>query len=117
MIPDPLKEWFADASKQKELHTLLSSPIFKEAVALLTHISLPKPDFTTKSSAENITDSAMEYRRCTGFFSFPDHLWQLTEMPKLPPKTPEGYSESYVKDWARRKGHVDELEQIEQQPT
>lgn len=117
MIPDPLKDWYADKSKQTKLEEALRNPILQEAMALLQTISLPKPEFSTKSSAETITDAAMEQKRNAGFFSYPDHLWQLTEMPAQPPKPPEGYSESYVKSWAKRQGYLGVTEsETEQQP-
>lgn len=117
MIPDPLKDWYADESKQRDLEAALRLPIVKEAVALLQTISLPKPEFSTKTSAERITDAAMEQHRNAGFFSYLDHLWQLTEKPQAPPKPPEGYSDSYVMDWARKHHHFLEAEsEKEQQP-
>lgn len=116
MIPDPLKDWYADESKQKELDEVLRTPILQEAMLLLQTVSLPKPDFSTKSSAETITDAAMEQKRNAGFFSYPDHLWQLTEKPTAPVRAPEGYSESYVKAWAKRHGYLDVSEEQEQQP-
>lgn len=115
MIPDPLKDWFADQSKQAALIEALSSPIFREATALLNTISLPKPDLVERASAEAITYAAMEQKRNAGFFSYLDHLWQLTEPPKMPPKRPEGYSDSYVKAWAIRQGYFADGEQTEEQ--
>lgn len=106
MIPDPLKEWFADASKQAALTEHLNAPIFKEATTLLQTISVPRPDSVDRPSAEAITYAAFEQKRCAGFFSYLDHLWQLTEPPKIPPKRPEGYSDSYVRAWAIKQGFL-----------
>lgn len=116
MIPDPLKDWYADESKRVELEKALRLPIIQEAIVLLQTISLPKPEFSSKTSAERITDAAMEQHRSAGFFSYMDHLWQLTELPAAPPKPPEGYSESYVRDWAIKHGLLGDLDQTEQQP-
>lgn len=115
MIPNPLKDWYADASKQTELTEALSLPIMKEAMALLREISVPRSDFGDRPSAEAIAHSSMEQCRTAGFFSYPRELWELTELPKKPPQKPEGYSDSHVKDWAKRNGLLEEFEQ--EQPT
>lgn len=112
MIPDPLKDWFADESKQSQLIEALNAPIFKEATALLNTISLPSPDFTDRPSAEAITHAANEHWRNAGFFSYLSHLWQLTEAPKAPPQKPDAYSNSYVTGWARARGYL--IEQPEE---
>jgi hypothetical protein len=117
MTPDPLKDWYADASKQTQLTEALNLPIVKEAMALLREIAIPRTDYTDRTSAEAITHSAMEQNRTAGFFSYPRELWELTEVPKKPPTRPEGYSDSHVKDWAKRQGMWQDFEQTEQQPT
>jgi hypothetical protein len=114
MTPDPLKEWYADASKQTELRAVLESPILKEAMTLLQTVSLPRPDYVERASAEAITNAAMEFKRNTGFFSYPSELWQLTEKPEKPPERPSGYSDSYVKSWAKDHGMWEEFDQPEQ---
>lgn len=104
MIPDPLKDWYADESKRVELEQALRLPIVQEAMSLLRHICVPKTDFSGRSSAEAIAHAAMEQNRTAGLFSYEDELWQLTELPKEPPKPPEGYSEAHVLAWARKHG-------------
>lgn len=114
MIPDPLKDWFADPSKQAKLIEILNEPVLKEAMALLQRISLPRSNFTDRTSAEAIAHAAMEQNRTVGFFNYPDELWNLTELPAQPPKMPAGYSDSHVMAWAIRNGRFAEIEPVEQ---
>lgn len=122
MIPDPLKEWYANPQNMADLENALRAPILKEAMAVLRHIALPKSNFTDRTSAEAITHAAMEQNRNAGFFSYPDDLWQLTAPPAKPPTAPQGYSDSYVKAWAKARGLWEEPkgnqdQEQEQQPT
>lgn len=116
MIPDPLKDWFANKADQDALIALLNSEIWQKAAALLHRIALPKTDYTDRTSAEAITHAAMEQTRTAGFFSFVDNLWELTEPPKRPPQSPQGYSDTYVKAWAKARGMWEEEPAAEQQP-
>lgn len=116
MIPDPLKDWYANEADQKELIAALSLPIIQKAEAILRRIALPKTDFTDRTSAEAITHAAMEQTRTAGFFSYPDAMWELTEPPKRPPTTPQGYSDTYVKAWAKAHGMWEDEPATEQQP-
>lgn len=121
MIPDPLKDWYANARDQKDLEIALNLPIIQKAMAVLQRIALPKSDFSDRGSAETITHAAQEQNRTAGFFSYPDHLWQLTEPLISPPKTPAGYSDSYCIAWAKAHGMWEEdpkvgAEQEERQP-
>jgi hypothetical protein len=115
MIPDPLKDWYADDSKQIALDQAMRQPIMQEAMALLQRICLPKTNFNDRASAEAIAHSSMEQCRTAGFFSYPDELWQLTEKPAAPPVRPEGYSEGYVKEWAKRRGYLEDSSEAAEQ--
>lgn len=114
MIPNPLKDWYANPSNQQQLETALNLPVMRAAMALLRDIAIPKSDFTDRTSAEAITHAAMEQNRTAGFFTYPDELWQLTELPKQPPKRPEGYSDSHVRAWAKKEGLWEEVSEAEQ---
>lgn len=119
MIPDPLKDWYANPKNMADLEAALRSPIIKEAMAVLRHIGLPKSNFTDRGSAEAITHAAMEQNRNAGFYTYPDDLWQLTSPPAKPPVAPQGYSDSYVKKWGMERGLWEDhsTAQDQEQPT
>lgn len=121
MIPDPLKDWYANPKNMADLESALNAPILCEAMVVLRYIGLPKSNFGDRTSAEAITHAAMEQTRNAGFFSYPDDLWLLTQPPAKPPVAPQGYSDSYVKAWAKRRGMWEDPSDIasetEQQPT
>lgn len=106
---DPLKDWYADPSKQQQLKAALDLTIVKEAMALLQRVSLPRADFVVRSSADAITHAAMEQKRSVGFFSYPEELASLTEKPEKPPTMPEGYSDPYVIAYAKAHGMWDDF--------
>lgn len=104
MIPDPLKDWHLDSNNLKELTEALQLPIMQKAMAVLQFVGLPRDAYSEKGSAEQITEAAFEAKRNAGYFSYPADLWNLTEPPPKAPKNPEGYSDSYVKEYAKKKG-------------
>lgn len=107
MIPDPLRDWFSDKTKQARLEEILLDPVMKEAMALLQFVKLPVGDHGILPSAEEIGASALEHHRNRGFFAYPRELWNLTEKPAEPQKMPEPYSDSHVLDYALKQGFFD----------
>lgn len=99
------EEWYTDPAKLQNLAVLLDSDIFKEAMAVLTEEMLPKDDGPPTSSAETITNAAMNFKKTAGFFDFPRKLKELcSPQPKGPQGAPQAYSDEHVKEYAKAHG-------------
>lgn len=115
MKHDPLKEWYADPTNLQQLEAVLKLPAIRKAFAVLEYVAQPRVDLVERSSADAITHDAMEQKRCQGFFSYTEHLYQLTEPLPQNPEKPVPYSDSYVLAYAKSKGLLvgDEVKEAE----
>lgn len=113
----PREQWYKDESNSIMLSKLLADPHMQTALGILLHEASPK-DITGGSSADVLTNNALEHKKGVGYHKALSDLQALGEPP---PQAPEGapsqYSAEYVAEWAKRHGIPVPDPESEDQPT